>query len=98
MNKRVLAIVLVAILALGLLAGCKKHAVSKDAAIDIAMNHLKITREQVSSQINVKIESLPSVDCYVVTFTYNNTNYYYQINAETGFIVFIDEKPLAVIN
>jgi len=97
MNKRVLAILLIAVLALGLFAGCKKYPVSKDEAIDIAMKHLNITRDQVTSKIKVENAPLSTVHCYAVTFIYNNTNFYYKINAETGFIISVAEQPMITI-
>jgi len=95
MNKRILAILLIAVLMMGLFAGCKKYPVSKDEAIDIALDYLKITRDQVTSKIIVKTSSAVSIPTYTVQFSYKNTNYYYKINAETGFIIIIDEQPMA---
>ena len=98
MNKRVLAILLIAVLALGLLAGCKKYPVSKDEAIDIALTHCKITQDQVTTKIKVETSSVSSTPCYTITFDCKNISYYYKINAETGFIIYVSEYENAPTN
>ena len=98
MNKRVLAILLIAVLAMGLLAGCKKYPVSKDEAIDLALTHCKVTRDQVTTKIKVETSSVGSAPCYAITFACKNINYYYKINAETGFIIYASEYENAPKN
>ena len=86
MSKRFFALLLVAVLALGLLAGCtKSKIISADEAIKIALKDMGISEKDATTHVHIaEGQADPSYGVYI---TYNGKTFLYVINAATKEIV-----------
>lgn len=86
MKHRIFALALVAVLCLGLLAGCgKKSVVTTQEAQQIALDHAGLTASQVTD-IHTHVVTA-DVPCYSIHIVHKDTSYSYLIDAVSGEIL-----------
>lgn len=87
MNKRIIAILLLACMTLALLAACGfNKAIDDKKAVEIALKDLGITEDQAES-IDAHVGTQDEVAGYNVYITYNKEHFSYFINGKTGEIM-----------
>lgn len=87
MNKRIIAILLLACMALALLAACGSNkAIDDKKAVEIALKDLGITEDQAES-VDAHVGTRDEVAGYNVYITYNKEHFSYFINGKTGEIM-----------
>ena len=92
MKKRIIAIVMMCIVVLGVLAGCKKEkAITSAEAQQIVIDHTGAESKAIS-EVHVHIgENEEGVVCYNVYITVNRKSYTYVVHGLTGEILSITE-------
>ena len=92
MKKSMVALMLVSLLSLAALAGCGKSpdfvdatgsVIEQEAAIEIALTHAGISREQVYD-LEAELDREWGVLLYEVSFESGGREYEYDINATSG--------------
>ena len=92
MFKRVISVLMIAVLALGLLAACGKEGpLTVEDAKAIVLEDLGVKESKVSS-IDVHITTVDGVACYLVYVSYNGENFEYVVNGLTGEILSVEES------
>ena len=87
MFKRIISILMIAVLAVGLLAACgSDKPLTMEEAKSIALKDMGAKERQVDSA-DVHIGSFNGVSCYVVFITIDGEHMQYSINAMTGEIL-----------
>ena len=87
MKKRIVAIALLAVLVLGLFAGCgKSGVVTEEQAQKIAMEAAGMTKDQVTD-VHTHLTTVQGIPCYSVHITTADGDFSVLINAGTGEIV-----------
>lgn len=92
MFKRVISVLMIAVLALGLLAACGKEGpLTVEDAKAIVLEDLGVKESKVSS-IDVHITTVDGAACYLVYVSYNGENFEYVVNGLTGEILSAEES------
>ena len=96
MNK-LISLLLVVIISAGILCGCGASGadtrnLTKEQAEDIALEHAKLTRDQIT-RLHTTYELDDGVPEYEVDFHHDGTEYDYTIHADTGKILGWDKEP-----
>ena len=92
MFKRVISVLMIAVLALGLLAACGKEGpLTVEDAKAIVLEDLGVKESKVSS-IDVHITTVDGAACYLVYVSYNGENFEYMVNGLTGEILSAEES------
>ena len=92
MFKRVISVVMIAVLAFGLLAACGKDGpLSVEDAKAVVLEDLGVKESKVSS-IDVHITTVDGAACYLVYVSYNGENFEYVVNGLTGEILSAEES------
>ena len=87
MNKRIIAILLLACMTLALLAACGSNkAIDDKKAVEIALKDLGSTEDQAES-VDAHVGTRDEVAGYNVYITYNKEHFSYFINGKTGEIM-----------
>ena len=94
MKKRVFAIVMLAVLLLGLLAACKKDGILTEAEVKkIVTDHACADGSVVSSvDFHGIAETAEGQASFQVYITVNGTTYLYQVHPTTGEILSVTES------
>lgn len=91
MFKRVISVLLIAVLAIGLLAACGKDGpLTVEDAKAVVLEDLGVKESKVSS-IDVHLTNSNGVACYLVYVSYNGENFEYLVNGITGEILSVEE-------
>ena len=92
MKKRIFAIALIAVMMLGVLAGCKKNGpITSDEAKEIVVAHSGAnTREAANIHVHLG-ENEEGVACFNVYVTVQNKSLTYVVHGMTGEILSITE-------
>ena len=92
MNKRIIAILMLAVLLLGALAGCGKEEPLTDEDVkQIVIDHMGVHERDVSDIHSHIAETDDGQVCFNVFITVNGKSYTYQIHAVTGEILSLTE-------
>lgn len=87
MKKRIFALVTIAVILLGLLAGCgKKGPVTQDEAQKIALEYAGLTKKDVAD-VHVHVTSDNGLPCYSIHITTGEKDFSVVINASTGEVI-----------
>lgn len=87
MTKRVISLLLVAVLALGILAGCgSKKALTADQAQKLVFKDLGVKESQVDS-VDYHVVTQDGVVCYLVFISVGDEHWQYSVAAATGEIL-----------
>ena len=91
MFKRVISVLLIAVLAFGLLAACGKEGpLSVEDAKAVVLEDLGVKESKVTS-MDVHLGNVDGVACYLVYVSYNGENFEYVVNGITGEILSVEE-------
>ena len=91
MTKRIISILMIAVLAIGLLAACGKDGpLTTEDAKSVVLKDLGVKESKVSS-IDVHLGNVDGVACYLVYVSYNGENFEYVVNGITGEILSVEE-------
>lgn len=92
MKKRVTAILLLTVVLLGILAGCKKEeALDADGATKIAVKHLGATeKEGAAAHVHIEENDAGEI-CYSVYITVSGKSYTCLIHGKTGEVLSVTE-------
>ena len=85
MKKRLIAMLLVLVMALSLLTACGNNPISQDKAVSIALKDAGLSKKEVED-IHVHIVEEAGIPCYNVHFTIDGVSLSYNI-ATTGEII-----------
>lgn len=85
MKKQILAVLLIAVLCLGLLAGCsnKNEPITQAQAQTIALKEAGLTADQVND-VHVHVVTQNGLPCYSVHITTADSDFSIVINAANG--------------
>ena len=89
MTKRIIALVLLVVLALTLFAACdekKPLMLTAEDAQKVALKDLGISAKK-ASDVHTHTHMEGNIPCYNIHITYNGVEYEYLINAKTGDII-----------
>lgn len=89
MTKRIIALVLLVVLALTLFAACEKKKgvmLTPEEAQKVALKDMGISAKK-ASDIHTHTIMEGNTPCYNIHITYNGVEYEYLINAKTGDII-----------
>lgn len=91
MTKRIISLLLIAVMVLGLLAACGKNGpLTADDAKKVVLKDLGVKESKVSS-IDVHITTVDSTACYAVYVSIGGEHWEYIINGLSGEILLKDE-------
>ena len=91
MFKRIVSIVMIAVLAFGLLAACGKEGpLTAEDAKAVVLEDLGVKESKVTS-IDVHLSNVNGAACYLVYVSYNGEYFEYVVNGITGEILSVEE-------
>ena len=91
MFKRVISVLLIAVLAFGLLAACGKDGpLSVEDAKAVALKDLGI-KENKATSVDVHLGNVDGAACYLVYISYDGENFEYVIDSFSGEILSVEE-------
>ena len=91
MFKRIISVLMIAVLALGLLAACGNDGpLSVEEAKSIALKDMGVKESKVDS-VDVHVATIDGVGCYLVYITIDGEHMQYTINGSNGEILAKEE-------
>lgn len=87
MKKRILALVLIAVMAVSLFAACgKSNAITQEKAQQVALEHAGLSADQVED-VHVHVTDHNGIPCYSVHITTAENDFSIVINAANGEVI-----------
>ena len=91
MIKRIVSLLMIAVLVIGLLAACGKDGpLTVEDAKAVVLEDLGVKESKVTS-LDVHLGNVGGVACYLVYVSYNGENFDYVVNGITGEILSVEE-------
>ena len=92
MNRRIVAVLMLALLVLGLFAGCQEESevISQEDAVAVVLEELGKTEDEVTAHVHVTThEGMP---CWGVYVTVDGQTYLYAVHCETAEILSVQKS------